>query len=73
MTEVSVIVASGERAEAPRGCLDALARQTATADTYEVVVAGRWPTRRTEQLLAGYAATFASVSLGPNVAGEQPR
>ena len=58
MTEISVIVATSDRAPGPRRCLDALSRQTAAPDCYEVVVVG-WHSRGGgSELLAAHTAPF---------------
>ena len=58
MTEISVVIATRDRAKALRHCLDALADQTAPAASYEVVVVDDGSTDGTHALIAGYTDRF---------------
>ena len=58
MTELSVVVPTFDRAEAVRACLDALRRQTAPPDTFEVVVVDDGSRDSTPRVLRSYSAPF---------------
>lgn len=58
MTGVSVVIATFNRAEQLRSCLDALARQTAGPDSFEVVVVDDGSTDETAAMLTDYQAPF---------------
>jgi glycosyltransferase involved in cell wall biosynthesis/peptidoglycan/xylan/chitin deacetylase (PgdA/CDA1 family) len=59
MTEITIAIATFNRAAQLRRCLDALARQTASSDSYEVVVVDDGSTDGTADMLATYQAPYA--------------
>lgn len=58
MTGISVVIATFNRAEQLRPCLDALARQTAGPESFEVVVVDDGSTDETAAMLREYRAPF---------------
>lgn len=58
MIEISVVIPTFNRAELLGRCLDALARQTASPETYEVVVVDDGSKDRTSELLASLDPPF---------------
>jgi glycosyltransferase involved in cell wall biosynthesis/peptidoglycan/xylan/chitin deacetylase (PgdA/CDA1 family) len=58
MTELSIVIATFNRANDLRRCLDAIASQTAPPGTFEVVVVDDGSTDGTGEMLAGYTAPF---------------
>lgn len=59
MSEISVVIPTYNRAGQLRQCLDALATQSAAADTFEVIVVDDGSTDSTAELLDGYQAAFS--------------
>ena len=58
MPRLTVVVSTHNRADALAGCLDALGQQTASADSFEVVVADGGSTDGTAALLARLRTSF---------------
>lgn len=71
--ELSVVVPTHNRRERLRACLESLARQTAPADAFEVIVAVDGSTDGTEEMLAALETPFplrvvAQAATGPGAA-----
>jgi glycosyltransferase involved in cell wall biosynthesis/peptidoglycan/xylan/chitin deacetylase (PgdA/CDA1 family) len=67
VTDMTVVVATFNRAAELRVCLEALGRQTAPSETFEVVVVDDGSTDETPEMLSDYAAPFAlRVARQPN-------
>src|SRR6266851_9112919 len=67
--ELSVIVPSHNRRELLRSCLQSFERQTAPADTFEVIVVLDGSTDGTAEVLAGLAPSFSLTVLTQSRAG----